>query len=320
MNLNWIDLLLGTLILLSVFAGWRRGFLLEFLDLASWLASLWLGLRFYAPVARWLSSVTDWPDIWGRPAGFLAIFFLSLIVLRLALVKPIAALPANAHMHPVNKVLGFLPGLANGLIHAMIVAILLMALPLPERLQTDARGSALNERLTSYADAVESRLRPVFDDAINETLTMRTVRRPPTESMKLPFSVKESRPLAKLEVQMLALVNQERAKEGLRPLAMDDELTKAARKHSADMLARAYFSHYSPEGKNASDRLRAAKIPFLLAGENLAFAPNLNIAHTGLMNSPGHRANILRSQFRKVGIGIMDAGARGIMVTQKFSN
>ena len=48
--------------------------------------------------------------------------------------------------------------------------------------------------------------------------------------------------------------------------------------------------------------------------------PTLPIAHNGLMNSPGHRANILRPEFGRVGIGIMDGGLRGLMVTQKFRN
>ena len=318
--MNWIDLLLAAIILLSIFLGWRRGFLLEFIDLAGWLASLWLAFRFYLLASPWLSRMTAWSETWTRPLGFLLVFFLSLAVLRLVTGRPIAALPAQAHRHPVNKVLGVLPGLANGLIHAIIVAALTMAVPLPAPVQVQARDSELNHRFTGYAAVIESKLRPVFDDAISETMNMRTIRPQSAETVKLPFAVKQSRPREELEAQMLVLVNKERAEAGLKPLVMDEDLIKVARKHSADMLARGYFSHYSPEGKSAFDRLRADKISFLLAGENLAFAPTLRIAHGGLMNSPGHRANILRPQFRKVGIGIMDAGPRGIMVTQQFSN
>jgi uncharacterized protein YkwD len=61
-------------------------------------------------------------------------------------------------------------------------------------------------------------------------------------------------------------------------------------------------------------------VRFLIAGENLALAPSVPLAHAGLMNSPGHRANILRRQFGRVGIGIMDGGAHGLIVTQKFRN
>jgi uncharacterized protein YkwD len=61
-------------------------------------------------------------------------------------------------------------------------------------------------------------------------------------------------------------------------------------------------------------------VRFLTAGENLAFAPTVASAHEGLMQSPGHRANILRPQFARVGIGIEDGGVHGLMVTEDFRN
>lgn len=119
---------------------------------------------------------------------------------------------------------------------------------------------------------------------------------------------------------MLEMINRERGKAGLKPLTADPELTEVARKHSRDMFERGYFSHITPEGHSPFDRMRAANVHFLTAGENLAIAPTLPIAHTGLMNSPGHRANILRPTFGRVGIGIMDGGRRGLMVAQEFRN
>ena len=119
---------------------------------------------------------------------------------------------------------------------------------------------------------------------------------------------------------MLELVNGERIAAGLRPLAPDAELAEVARQHSTDMFARGYFAHATPEGRDPFERMRAANIRFDTAGENLALAPTLQIAHTGLMNSPGHRANILQPDFGRVGIGIMDGGIHGLMVTQDFRN
>jgi len=86
------------------------------------------------------------------------------------------------------------------------------------------------------------------------------------------------------------------------------------------MFARGYFAHDTPENRDPFDRMREAGVRFVVAGENLAHGPTIQIAHTGLMNSPGHRANILRAQFGRVGIGIMDGGKRGLMVTQNFRN
>jgi uncharacterized protein YkwD len=86
------------------------------------------------------------------------------------------------------------------------------------------------------------------------------------------------------------------------------------------MFERGYFSHNTPEGKDPFHRMREAKVMFRTAGENLALSPTVQIAHTGLMNSPGHRANILSPAFGRVGIGIMNGGRRGLMVSQEFRN
>jgi uncharacterized protein YkwD len=66
--------------------------------------------------------------------------------------------------------------------------------------------------------------------------------------------------------------------------------------------------------------MRAANVEFLTAGENLALAHSLSIAHNGLMNSPGHRANILNPSFGRLGIGILDGGFHGLIVSQEFRN
>jgi len=84
------------------------------------------------------------------------------------------------------------------------------------------------------------------------------------------------------------------------------------------MFERGYFSHYTPEGKDPFDRMKDANVQFLAAGENLALGQTLLICHQGLMNSPGHRANILRPNYNRVGIGILDGGFHGLMVSQEF--
>lgn len=103
-------------------------------------------------------------------------------------------------------------------------------------------------------------------------------------------------------------------------LKADAELTAVARKHSVDMFQKGYFSHVSPDGKGPFDRMRNDGVRFTNAGENIALAPTLDIAHSGLMHSPGHRANILRPEFGRLGIGIVDGGKYGFMISQEFRN
>jgi uncharacterized protein YkwD len=119
---------------------------------------------------------------------------------------------------------------------------------------------------------------------------------------------------------MVVLVNQERASRGISPLVVDPTMRDVARAYSRDMFLNKYFSHYDPKGHDAAYRLQHADVQFFVAGENLAFAPTLKIAHQGLMNSEGHQKNILDPQFHRVGIGIIDGGIWGKMFTQEFAD
>lgn len=117
---------------------------------------------------------------------------------------------------------------------------------------------------------------------------------------------------------MVDLVNAERAKAGLPALQVDPELTRLARMKSADMVLNNYFSHISPTYGSPFDMMREAGVPYVYAGENLAAATTLELAMDGLMQSPGHRANILRKEFTHIGIGVVKGGPYGYVFTQMF--
>ena len=140
------------------------------------------------------------------------------------------------------------------------------------------------------------------------------------EEIDLHFTYENPEVRSDLEAQMLVMVNKERTKAGLQPLKADPLETIVARAHSKDMFVRGYFAHVNPDGKSPFDRMKAAHVKFRTAGENLALAQTLEIAHTNLMNSPGHRANILNPKFNRVGIGIQDGGFYGLMISQEFRN
>ena len=166
---------------------------------------------------------------------------------------------------------------------------------------------------------LEKKLSPIFGEALNRSLNKTTVE-DEHGSVSLPFIVKRPTVRHDLEAEMLILVNKERVANGLKPVKADEELAKVARKHSVDMFLKGYFSHYTPDGRNPFDRMKADKIVFMTAGENLALSQTLQMAHSGLMKSPGHRANILNSAFGRLGIGVLDGGIYGLMITQNFRN
>lgn len=142
----------------------------------------------------------------------------------------------------------------------------------------------------------------------------------PLASAAAPAPPAASGDLSSLEARMLSLLNQERAANGLAAFTMDAALSSVARSHSSDMVARGYFAHTSPDGLSPFDRMSRAGISFRSAAENIAWAGSVEVAHTSLMNSPGHRANILNPSLKRIGIGIVQKDGMHVMVTQVFTD
>ena len=143
------------------------------------------------------------------------------------------------------------------------------------------------------------------------------------------------------------LINSERSRHGLKPLAWDNQLARVAGMHSRDMSRRKYLGHDSPEGNTFSDRYRQAGyacdirvgMQIYAGAENIALARLYNsettinsvttfdwnspaqLAHRtvdGWMNSRGHRENILTPHWRQEGIGIEIGPGNAVYITQNF--
>ncbi|WP_405673483.1 CAP domain-containing protein [Streptomyces sp. NBC_01530] len=125
--------------------------------------------------------------------------------------------------------------------------------------------------------------------------------------------------LKRTAAEVVELTNRERGRAGLPPLATDPLLAGAAQAHSADMVARAFYSHTSPEGTQPWDRAAAAGARRRSIGENIACGQRSPAEVVeGWMNSPGHRANILKTDFTHIGIGFAGGGPAGTYWTQLF--
>jgi uncharacterized protein YkwD len=320
MNVNIIDMLLILVVLLSILSGYSKGFILGTINLVTWAGSIIAGFLFYPYVATIFEKYIPSVGVWTLPLSFILTIIIARIIFSLLLTPVLKVTPVETHRSSFNKFLGVIPGLINGLINATILAVLLLALPLFDGLSEQTQNSKVVNKLTPPAEWLENKLSPVFDKAVNQTMNKLTVEPGSNETVNLPYTVTNTKIRADLEAQMLEMVNEERVKQGLKPVKPDPEMTEVARAHSKDMFARGYFSHYTPERKDPFDRMRAAKVRFSIAGENLALAQTLSIAHNGLMNSPGHRANILNPAYGRLGIGIIQGGIYGLMISQEFRN
>jgi uncharacterized protein YkwD len=110
---------------------------------------------------------------------------------------------------------------------------------------------------------------------------------------------------------ILCLLNEERARHGLRPLERNAILEAASQRHSEDMARRHFFAHRTPDGMTPGERISAAGYPVCdcYVGENLYWGAGRNAppakAMEGWMDSPGHRKNVLSPEFTEVGVGVV---------------
>lgn len=135
---------------------------------------------------------------------------------------------------------------------------------------------------------------------------------------KTPAAKTNAGTLTAAEQEMLKLLNESRAQNNLAPLKVDMELTNVARIKAQDMIDNNYFSHNSPKYGNPFDMMKSFGVKYVQAGENIAGNQSVPNAENALMNSPGHRKNILSPDYTHIGLGIQKGGPYGNMFSQMF--
>ncbi|AWI05365.1 CAP domain-containing protein [Clostridium drakei] len=139
-----------------------------------------------------------------------------------------------------------------------------------------------------------------------------------TNIPKTPSAQTNSSTLSSSEQQMIKMVNDARAQNNLPALKVDTQLCNVARIKAQDMIDNNYFSHSSPKYGSPFDMMKSFGIKYVSAGENIAGNQSVQNAQNALMNSPGHRKNILNPDFTHIGIGIRQGGPYGNMFSQMF--
>jgi uncharacterized YkwD family protein len=120
------------------------------------------------------------------------------------------------------------------------------------------------------------------------------------------------------EKQFLDLTNAERKKAGLGALKINKALMRMAHEKAQDIVANNYFSHTSPVFGSPFDMIMAWQIAFRAAGENIVGISTVTDGLIALMDSPGHRMNILNNQYTEIGVGVVEGGPYGRILVQEF--
>jgi uncharacterized protein YkwD len=256
----------------------------------------------------------------AKPLAFGGVWLISDMLYSITVRRMTALASRDVARSKIGRLLGAATGFARGLVVATLLLAIVAALPLPEPITNAVSDSRIGSRLAGRGENVQRALGGVLGDAVQESISMLTVRPESAERVTLSFRVAAPRIDSDAEAQMLTLVNRARAENGLEPVTVDPTIRDVARAYSTTMFQQGFFAHIDQQGATPFDRMRAGGATFRAAGENLALAPTVQIAHDGLMNSPGHRANILNARYRRIGIGVADGGMHGKMFTQNFAD
>ena len=320
LNGNWVDLIIIAILLYYASEAWRYGFFYILSDFVSFLLSLLISLRTYKFAAVFLVKNFNLPESFANALGFIGSSIILEIIIGQILNAIVSRLPKKVLNSSINKILGLIPALGEGIVLIAFLITAIIALPVKPELKKAVSESRFGGLILKETSGIEKAINQVFGGAINDALTYFTIEPGSKSTIKLTGGVEKLSVDSESENKMLIDLNNERTSRGIAPLSIDSRYTTIARAYATDMWQRQYFSHYNPEGETVADRFNAAHIDYSFVGENLALAPTETTAMTGLMNSPGHKANILDSRFKKVGIGVIDNGFYGKMFVQEFSD
>jgi uncharacterized protein YkwD len=318
----FVNLVIVAILMYGAYAGTKRGMILVGFELASFILATASALLTYEPVGSVIKSVAGVSLSLGNVAGFILVWIVVETVF--AVIVRYRVLP---HVTPqlqrsrVNKIGG---GVLNSLKSVIVVALLLIvfaSLPISSQTKTVVTSAFLPKLLLTYTGQLQNKLASGLGRDLNQSLNFYTVTSDPESTERIELGYTTTGPADPTdEAAMLIELNHERTSRGIAPLRLNTAARAVARAHSLDMFEHGYFSHINNAHQNPFDRMKAAGVPFGAAGENLALAPTLQLAEQGLMASPPHRANILDRSYRTVGIGIINGGPYGLMVTQDFTD
>lgn len=325
--MNFVDIFIVIFVIYLFWQGYRTGLVAGLLNLLATIAAFVFSTLLYPYVGNFLERTFQLNENIAPIIGFI----LSLVVFEFSLnfaltffYSKIAPLYRRSPtVAKVDKFLGVIPSVCIGLFLMTVLMVLTLVLPVKAWLRDPIAaswwGQNVASRGVSQIQGIEKVLNRVPYKNLVYVLTPPNSASEDSQQLNLPANLKLSND-PQSEKEMFDLVNKERHARDLPILKFSNALRDVGRNHCTDMFQRSYFSHYTPEGESPFDRIEAAKIDYLAAGENLAYAPSVPIAHQGLMNSPGHKENILRKEFGTLGVGVIDAGINGKMFCQEFTD
>lgn len=313
-----VDILIVAFLLFGVWQGFRHGFMALLFQMISLVLASLLSFWLLSKVKDWMVNQLQIPVSYAGPIGLGLLFMVFSAALGAIATLGHRLFAPILHANPLNRILGMVFGGVRQLIIAAIILTLLVSLPLPSSFKQAIDKSILAKPLISVSLKLEQYLAQRFNVGNLDAVAFNTTGKDESITTSLNYTVADPTVDEAGEILLFKLTNEVRKQAKVPELQANDTLRDVARAYGKNMLAKGYFSHFSPDGEDATKRIQKANITALAVGENLATAPEIAIAQAGLLASEGHRKNIINPDFNQVGIGVLDAGVHGKMVVEVF--
>lgn len=322
MGFNWVDLVIVAIVGYYLFQGWETGVVSLLAGLISFLLAIWIATRYHFIVGDFLTQKFGIPASWTNVVSSLIVLFIAEAIVSELLQIGIRKLPNKILQTKANRYLGVLVSSCNGLLIVAFFLLLISVLPLRGTVKGDIDSSIIGSKLLYLTNRYAKNVKTSLGTVAKEATKFLTIHPDSKETVPLDIDIQKAQLRIDNESEqiMFTLVNTERKKAEAPLLIFDETIARVARLHSENMFEEQYFSHIAPDGSNPSKRMEQGGVAFGYSGENLAFAPDVMLAHEGLMNSPGHKRNILDPKYRRIGIGVIDSAIYGRIFTQNFAD
>lgn len=318
-----VDIIIVLMLVQAAISGHKRGLIHLILELICLLAAtvtafftyqaFGAGIRNWVPLSTSLTNTIAFALLWIFSETVYTLVMWNFILVRIK---------QQFLLQEVNEFGGAILGVAKTAVILIIALLLFVGLPLQATVKRAVIDAYIPNALLTGTGLWQAWISSSLGRDIGDTLNFYTVPANADSEVvtELGFSTTDVKVSASSEEALLGLINHERAGKHLPLLTMNEKARLVARNYAVKMLAGGYFSHVDLQGNTPYIRLREGGVVFDAAGENLASAPTVQLAHQGLMNSKGHRDNILSPYFRTVGLGVVDAGVYGVMVVEDFTD
>ena len=232
--MNWIDLSIIFALIFFALEGFNRPFILEALDLLSFIIAFVFSFSFYNHPAYFFESQFKIPHGLSLVLGFMAVWFLSESIFYICIKFLI---PKWGRMKfGFLEYFSFVPALLRGLIFVALFLVLIATFPVQPNLKKSVLDSKIGSQILKNAYSLEQPVKNVFGGISNDSLTFLTIKPKSSEKVNLGFQTTDISIDEVSEKDMFNLVNKERQDRGVKLLTFDKNLQKIARDHSQDMF------------------------------------------------------------------------------------